>query len=56
MTDLPDETKETLIEVLSHAAGNDRSVIEFTTNDGTLYASEITDHVEELEKIANGET
>ncbi len=53
MTDLPDETKETLMNVLSHAASMDRSVIEFTTTDGELYATEITDHVAELEEIVN---
>lgn len=37
------------MEVLSHAAGNDKAVIEFTTTDGTLYASEITEHVQRLE-------
>lgn len=53
MTDLPDETKETLMEVLRHAASEEKAVIEFTKTDGTLYAKEITDHVSELEAIVN---
>jgi len=50
MVGLPDETKETLMEVLSHAASNEQTVIEFTREDGSLYAKEITDHVNQLEK------
>lgn len=53
MTDLPPETKETLLEVLSHAVSQEKAVIEFTTTDGTLYAKEITDHVDELEDYVN---
>lgn len=50
MTGLPDETKEALTSVLQHAAGNEeRCVIEFTTDDGELYAADITNHVNELE-------
>lgn len=51
MTDLPDETKETILDVLGHAASQDRAVIEFTKTDDTLYASEITEHVAELEDM-----
>jgi hypothetical protein len=51
--DVPDETKETLLSILSHAASQDRSVIEFTTDDGTVHAKEITNHVEKLEDIVN---
>jgi hypothetical protein len=53
MVDLPDETKDTLLSVLSHAAANERAVVEFTNEDGTLYAKDITDHVAELENIVN---
>ncbi len=53
MTDLPKETKAKLIEVLSHAASQDRSVIEFERKDGALYAAEITEHVAELEDMVN---
>lgn len=53
MTDLPEKTKETLMDVLSHAASQDRSVIEFTKTDDTLHAKEITEHVAELEEIVN---
>jgi len=53
MTELSDQMKDTLTGVLSHAASQDRAVIEFTKSDGTLYASEITDHVAELEEIVN---
>jgi hypothetical protein len=49
MTELPDETKEELMSVLRHAAAAERSVIEFTTEDGELHAMDITDHVKELE-------
>lgn len=51
--DLPDETKDTLLTVLQHASSKDRSVIEFTTNDGELFAKEITEHVSELEDSVN---
>lgn len=53
MVDLPDETKETLMEVLQHAASQDRAVIEFTKDGGELHAKELTDHVSELENIVN---
>jgi len=53
MVDLPDETKETMMEVLRHAASQDRAVIEFTKDDGELHAKELTDHVSELEDIVN---
>lgn len=49
MTELPDETKETLMEVLQHAASQESAVIEFSVSDGTLYATEITEHVARLE-------
>ena len=49
VVDLPEETKDTLLQVLKHAAGNERAVIEFQKNDGELFAMEITEHVEELE-------
>lgn len=51
MTDLPDETKETLMQVLSHAASQEKAIIEFTKTDDTLHAKEITEHVVELEKM-----
>jgi len=53
MTKLPDETKETMMEVLRHAASQNRAVIEFTKDDGELHAKELTDHVTELEDIVN---
>lgn len=46
---LPDETKKTLLSIMRHAASKDRAVVEFTTDDGSLNAKEITDHVEVLE-------
>ena len=49
MTKLSEEVKETLLEVLQHAASKDKSVIEFTNDDGVLRAKEITEHVEILE-------
>lgn len=49
MTELSDSAKETLTEVLQHAASKDKSVIEFTNDDGVLRAKEITEHVEVLE-------
>lgn len=52
MTDtvnLPDETKETLMAIMKHAASKDRTVIEFTVDDGALNAKEISEHVEVLE-------
>lgn len=51
--DLPQQTKDTLLDVLSKAAGQERSVIEFTLNDGELYGKEITEHVEILEENQN---
>lgn len=51
--DVPDETKETLLSILSHAASQDRSVIEFTRTDGEMHAKDITEHVKELEEIVN---
>jgi len=51
--DVPDETKETLLSILSHAASQDRSVIEFKRVDGEIHAQEITDHVAKLEEIVN---
>lgn len=53
MIELPDETKDTLMTVLRHAASQERAVVEFTQTDGSLYAKEITDHVEEMEEIIN---
>ena len=53
MTTLSDEAKETLTEVLQHAASKEKSVIEFTNDDGVLRAKEITERVEELEEIVN---
>lgn len=53
MTELPEETKQKLTEVLSHAASQNRAVIEFKKEDDALYASEITEHVAELEDIVN---
>jgi hypothetical protein len=50
MTALPDETKATLLEVLSHAASQDRAVIEFQKKDDSLHAAEITEHVNRLEE------
>ena len=46
---LPDETKETLLNILQVAASRERTVVEFRTEDGELSAIEITDHVETLE-------
>lgn len=51
MTKLPNETKEKLMEVLSHAASQEKAVIEFVKEDDTLYAMEITKHVAELEEM-----
>lgn len=50
MTELPDKTKDELMQVLSHAASQDRAVIEFHEEDGSLHAAEITEHVERLEE------
>jgi hypothetical protein len=47
--DLSDEVKETLMNVLRHAASEDRSVIEFRSDGENLTAAEITKHVETLE-------
>lgn len=47
--DLPDDTKETLMAIMKHAASKDRTVIEFTVDDGALNAKEITEHLEVLE-------
>lgn len=42
--------KETLLNILRHAASKDRTIVEFTREDGELkYAKEITEHVEALE-------
>jgi hypothetical protein len=46
---LPEETKEKLREILQYAASNDHCVVEFKREDGQLYASDITDHLNELE-------
>jgi len=53
MTRLPEETKDKLMEVLSHAASQEKAVIEFTRTDDTLYATEITEHVNEMEEMVN---
>lgn len=47
--DLPDETKETLMAIMKHAASKDRTVVEFTVDEGALNAKEITEHIEVLE-------
>lgn len=47
--DLPEETKETLLSIMRHAASKDRTVVEFTVDDGALNAKEITEHLEVLE-------
>lgn len=47
--DLPDETKETLLSIMRHAASKDRTVVEFAVDEGALNAKEITEHVEVLE-------
>lgn len=47
--DLPDDTKETLVGILEHAASNERAVIEFQKEDGQLIAADITEHVAALE-------
>lgn len=52
---LPDETKETLMSVLQRAASQDKAVIEFEKTDGELYATEITEHVAELEEMVNND-
>jgi hypothetical protein len=49
--ELSDEAKETLTNVLQHAASQDKAVIEFTKTDGELYAKEITEHVAVLEEM-----
>lgn len=49
MTDLPDDTKETFMEVLQHASAEGKAVIEFHVEDNTLHAAEITEHVARLE-------
>lgn len=48
--ELPQETKDTLLHVLSKAASQERTVIEFTLNDGELFGKEITKHVAALEE------
>lgn len=53
-TKLPQETKETLLDILKRAATQDRAIIEFQKNDGELHAADITEHVDRLEEM-NGQ-
>lgn len=53
MPELADSAKEKLAEILAHVASQERTVVEFEQVDGTLYASDITNHVDELEAIVN---
>lgn len=56
---LPPTVKQNLTEILSHAASQERTVIEFRTTETEQgarhlsHALDITDHVEELEDAAD---
>lgn len=54
--EVPEATKKTLMNVLKHAASEEKAVIEFQNDGGELYATEITEHVEKLEEMMNEES
>lgn len=47
--------RDKMVELLQLAATQERTVIEFQNRDGELTAYEITDHVDKMETIVNGD-